>query len=161
MTYYTHLESPTGILLLVGDGQSLSGIHFADQPNTPITRAGWVEDKSKFAKAIAQLQSYFAGTLRQFDIPLNFAGTDFQRAVWQELLQIPYGKQSNYKTIAINVGRPKAVRAVGNAIGKNPICIVIPCHRVIASNGTMGGFSGGLDNKYWLLQLEASHAQPV
>lgn len=161
MTYYTHVDSPTGTLLLIGDKNKLTNLSFAATANLPTIEPGWVENKTIFREAIAQLHAYFENKLQHFEVELDFAGTEFQRAVWQELLKIPYGKLSNYQTIANNIGRPRAVRAVGNAIGKNPICIMTPCHRVIASNGTLGGFSGGLENKRILLQLEASHSQPV
>jgi methylated-DNA-[protein]-cysteine S-methyltransferase len=161
MTYYTRVDSPTGNLLLIGDKGKLTQVSFASTANLPDVQPDWTEDKTVFTKAIDQLRAYFNGKLQQFDLELDFNGTDFQQAVWKELLKIPYGKLSNYQTIASNIGRPKAVRAVGNAIGKNPICIITPCHRVIASNGTLGGFSGGLDNKRVLLQLEANYSQPV
>ncbi len=106
-------------------------------------------------KAIAQVKEYLAGRRTNFDLALNPAGTEFQKQVWNALLQIPYGETRSYKDIAAWIGRPKAVRAVGGAIGKNPIAIIIPCHRVIGADGTLTGFAGGLEIKARLLELES------
>ena len=105
-------------------------------------------------RAVAELEQYFAGSLRDFTVPIKLHGTPFQLAVWQELLKIPYGETRSYKDIALAIGKPKATRAVGGANHNNPISIIVPCHRVIASDGSLGGYGGGLDIKQWLLELE-------
>ena len=111
------------------------------------------------AQAVTELEQYFAGERREFDVALAPMGTPFQRAVWQQLRGIPYGKTCSYKDIAAAIGQPKAVRAVGSANGRNPLCIVIPCHRVIAADGSLGGYSGGLGLKSRLLDLEKNEAK--
>ena len=110
------------------------------------------------ARSVSQLDEYFAGKRMEFDLPLDVQGTEFQKSVWKALAKIPYGKTASYRDIAKKVKNEKAVRAVGTANGKNPLCIIIPCHRVIASNGTLGGYSGGLPLKTQLLALEKSLA---
>lgn len=106
------------------------------------------------AEAVRQLEEYFSGRRRRFDLPLRMAGTPFQRAVWAFLLTIPYGRTYTYKEVAEALGRPGAARAVGSAVGSNPISIVVPCHRIVASGGKLGGYGGGLDVKRFLLDLE-------
>jgi methylated-DNA-[protein]-cysteine S-methyltransferase len=107
--------------------------------------------------AVAQLRAYFAGELRSFDLPLDMRGTDFQQRVWRELREIPYGETRSYSFVASAIGSPKAVRAVGAANGRNPVPIVVPCHRVIGAGGSLTGYGGGLPLKKFLLQLEANH----
>jgi len=123
--------------------------------------SSWVTDEAHptLLAAAQQLQEYFSGQRQSFDLPLQPAwGTPFQRAVWQALQRIPYARTSTYADIARDIGNPKAVRAVGAAIGKNPHSIVVPCHRVVGANGSLTGFSGGLDRKQHLLQHETTHA---
>jgi methylated-DNA-[protein]-cysteine S-methyltransferase len=110
-----------------------------------------------FGEVVSQLQDYFAGALRKFDLPLSLEGTDFQKRVWAGLLEIPFGETVSYGELARSVGRPSASRAVGMANGRNPIAVIVPCHRVIGASGSLVGYGGGLDRKVWLLQHEASH----
>ena len=118
--------------------------------------AGWQRDDSVFQSVREQLEAYFEGELRDFELPLRMAGTPFQHLVWEGLRAIPYGETVSYAELARRIGRPGASRAVGSANGRNPIAIVVPCHRVIAADGTLGGYGGGLDRKEWLLQHEAA-----
>ncbi len=150
--FYTIFESELiGKILLYGNETELYGLEF--YKNTPLEKS-WIENKTVFQNVIIQLEKYFNKELKSFDIPLKLSGTPFQKRVYSRLLQIPYGSTISYQELAKRVGNPKASRAVGNANGKNPIAIIIPCHRVIAKNGSMGGFSGGLDIKKKLLELE-------
>ena len=149
--------SPIGELLLVGDGQALTGLYLIpDRPPAPAIRADAPRDPDALRPAAEQLEAYFAGELTAFDLPLAPSGTPFQRAVWDALLTIPYGETVSYGEIARQIGDPSAVRAVGTANGRNPISIVIPCHRVIGADGSLTGYGGGLERKRALLALEAS-----
>ncbi len=151
------VPSPIGDLLLVGDGNALVGLYLIpDRSPAPAIRAAGQRDPEALRPAAEQLEAYFAGELTAFDLPLAPAGTAFQRAVWDALLEIPYGETVSYGEIARQIGDPSAVRAVGAANGRNPISIVIPCHRVIGANGTLTGYGGGLERKRALLALEAS-----
>ncbi len=154
MTYYSYYQSPLGQLLLTVTDQALTGLYFTDQKGRPSIEPEWQEDDSRFTEIGSQLDQYFAGNRESFDLTTDFSGTQFQKSVWSNLLTIPFGKTTSYKAIAEKIGKPKAVRAVGTAIGHNPICIIGPCHRVIASDGTLGGYSGGLPKKEFLLELE-------
>lgn len=151
-TFTTTVESPVGRLVLCSDGRALTGLHL------PPAAAGsdWRRDDGAepFAAARKQLEEYFAGKRRTFTVPLAFGGTAFQRRVWEALLEIPWGETRSYADIAGRVGSPRGFRAVGLANGRNPIAIVVPCHRVIAADGTLGGYGGGLDRKRVLLGLE-------
>ncbi len=153
-TCYAWIESPVGRLLVAGDAEGLRQVLFAEGRSEVHPRPDWVEDEAPLAESIRQLHAYFAGKLRDFDLPLAPEGTPFQRRVWQELLKIPYGETISYGELARRIGKPHASRAVGLANGANPISIVIPCHRVIGSNGHLTGYGGGLKNKQWLLALE-------
>lgn len=159
-TFYTHVPSPIGDLLLAGDGDVIFLISFADGSKTKYARAEWIEDASKFQAAIAQLNSYFAGELDQFDLPIELRGTDFQISVWEELTRIPFGSTISYGELAQRINKPKAVRAVGAANGANPVPVVVPCHRVIGSDGSLTGFGGGIDRKRFLLGLEGLDLNP-
>jgi methylated-DNA-[protein]-cysteine S-methyltransferase len=154
---YCYTDTPIGSLLIAGDENAIHLIAFpeAGKPHEP--RAGWTESGADpLSEAVRQLREYFAGKRRDFDLPLAPEGTTFQRRVWRELQAIPYGETISYGELARRVGNPKASRAVGSANGKNQIPIVIPCHRVIASDGGLGGFGGGLPVKEKLLALEKS-----
>ncbi len=151
MTVYSVLESPIGELLLTGDGAAISGLHTMPRPVAPALAR---RDDRAFAEAAEQLRSYFAGELEAFDLPLAPVGTPFQRRVWDALREVPYGETVTYAELAVAVGRPGAARAVGHANGRNPIAVVIPCHRVIGSDGTLTGYAGGLERKRALLDLE-------
>lgn len=157
-TYYTHMESPTGRLVLTSDGTSLTALQ-PDSSKYPVnTREDWVEDENAapFPETRRQLEEYFAGRRTDFDLPLAPQGTEFQRRVWQELLTIGHGTTATYGDIARRIGNPNGMRAVGLANGKNPIAIIIPCHRVIGADGTLTGYAGGLGMKQTLLDLEES-----
>jgi methylated-DNA-[protein]-cysteine S-methyltransferase len=153
-THFTRVPSPIGELLLSGDGESLTGLWMRPDAYPNPDAAEWIRDDGLFAEARRQLDAYFAGELRYFDLPLAPAGTPFQRAVWEALLTIPFGATRTYGAIARQVGRPDRARAVGAANGRNPISIVIPCHRVIGAGGDLVGYGGGLPRKAWLLSLE-------
>jgi methylated-DNA-[protein]-cysteine S-methyltransferase len=151
---YTYLESPIGTLLLARDADGLQQILFSTdgRPARPDTE--WKENPSALDQVVRQLKAYFAGELENFDLSLSPRGTPFQQRVWSELQKIPYGKTISYGELARRIGNPKASRAVGLANGSNPISIVIPCHRVIGSNGKLTGYGGGLPIKEKLLALE-------
>ena len=149
MTYTTVLKSPIGKLLITSDGEAITGLHMEPHPN--VQSAG--EDKI-VQKAAKQLREYFDGKRTTFDLPLNLEGTTFQKQVWKALCKIPFGKTISYAELARRVGNPNACRAVGLANGRNPVGIVVPCHRVIGANGTLTGYGGGLNRKKFLLELE-------
>jgi methylated-DNA-[protein]-cysteine S-methyltransferase len=155
-TFYDLVPSPIGELLLVGDGESLTGLHFAPARSA----AGWRREPAAHAAAADQLAAYFAGDLRRFELPLAPAGTPFQRQVWGALMAIPYGETTTYSELAEALGRPGSARAVGAANGRNPIAIVVPCHRVIGADRTLTGYAGGLDAKRTLLCLEGADLLP-
>ena len=152
--YYTRMSSPIGPLVLAGDGGALSVIRFSSGKGAGGPDPSWVRDDAAFPEAVRQLREYFDGTRTTFDLDLAPSGTAFQREVLDALLTIPYGETRSYADIARQVGRPRAVRAVGAANGRNPLPIVIPCHRVIGSDGSLTGFGGGIDTKRFLLELE-------
>ena len=151
---YTYYESPIGRLLIAGCGESLRLISFPQGSGICRPLPGWLQAEKPFVEAIRQLRAYFARDLRRFDLPLLPHGTHFQLAVWLELQRIPYGETVTYRELAQRIGNPKGFRAVGAANGRNPLPIVIPCHRVIGSNGHLTGFGGGLSVKQMLLDLE-------
>ncbi len=157
-TYYSYMDSPVGPLLLAGSRTALKVIGFSSGSKARGAEAGWQQWDEPFTKTRKQLTEYFAGRRKQFDMPLDPDGTKFQLSVLNQLLQIPYGETRSYKDIAQAIGSVNAVRAVGNANGSNPLPIVIPCHRVIGSDGSLTGFGGGLDAKRYLLGLEMSHS---
>lgn len=153
---YCHLDSPVGRLLLAGDEAGLRLISFPGGSKARQPKPDWSESPDHFTQACRQLSEYFAGTRRQFDLELAPHGTRFQLEVLRALQQIPYGKTASYADIAQKIGRPRAVRAVGAANGRNPLPIIIPCHRVIGANGQLTGFGGGLSVKAALLRLEGA-----
>jgi len=150
---YTWMRSPIGDLLLAGEDK-LSLVSFPEGNKKQEPKDGWVRDDGSFPEVRRQLTEYFAGSRTTFDLELEVRGTTFQKSVLQALQTIPFGQTRTYKDIAELVGSPKAVRAVGAANGSNPIPIIIPCHRVIGSNGKLTGFGGGLPAKQYLLDLE-------
>jgi methylated-DNA-[protein]-cysteine S-methyltransferase len=156
--YYDTMDSPVGRLLLVMDGQGLRHVAFERGAHPTRIEDDWERGPGALHEARSQLKAYFAGKLREFDLPLAPQGTEFQQRVWLALLRIPYGETASYGDIARAVGEPQASRAVGAANGQNPIAIVVPCHRVIGANGTLTGYGGGLDNKRILLELEQKHS---
>jgi methylated-DNA-[protein]-cysteine S-methyltransferase len=156
MIHYRTTDSPVGTLTLAGRGTTLTNLRMEDQTYEP-DRAGWERDDSAFAEAVEQLHAYFAGQLTSFSLRMELAGSAFQRQVWAALQTIPYGETRSYGEIAEQIGAPGAFRAVGLANGRNPIGIIVPCHRVIGANGSLTGYGGGLDRKRALLELEKSH----
>lgn len=149
------MDSKIGKLHLVASDKGLQGIFFDRQPYPVLKKLNSkVKAEKIMAQAVEQIEKYFAGKTRKFTVPLDLQGTPFQKKVWKELLKIPYGKTASYKDIAKRISNPKAMRAVGSANGKNPVCVIVPCHRVIAADGSIGGYSGGLDKKKILLGLE-------
>ena len=160
-THYCYTDSPFGKLLLVGDFQGLSHVNFQDGSAPMLPEAEWRKDAAFFVNAIVQLKEYFAGERVRFSLRLNPKGSDFQRQVLEVVSRIPYGETSSYGDIARMVGKPKASRAVGTCNRTNPIPIMIPCHRVVGSNGKLTGFSGGIEFKQWLLDLEAGKLEEV
>ena len=151
--FFHHRASPIGPLLLLSDGASLVGLYTPG--STPRgTASDAVEDPAPLREVSAQLDRYFAGELTRFDVPMQLSGTPFQRAVWSELCAIPYGVTVSYRELAVRVGNPRAMRAVGAANGRNPVSIIVPCHRVIGADGTLVGYGGGIACKRWLLSHE-------
>jgi len=159
--YYCYLDTPIGELLLAGEHDALSMIGFPKGSMRRDPEPDWVFNEKPLERARRQLTEYFAGSRKAFDLPLSLNGTEFQVSVLRALQEIPYGETVSYGEIAKRIGRPKAVRAVGAANGRNPIPIVVPCHRVIGSSGDLTGFGGGLDTKEALLRLEAEHTHDL
>ncbi len=159
--HYLYTDSPTGTLLLAVSAQGLSGVYFPEHRHFKGI-AGWqaAPEHPLLLAAAEQLAAYFSGQRQHFDLPLDLsAGTVFQQAVWRQLARIPYGQPLSYGQLAQQLGNPAAVRAVGAANGKNPLSIILPCHRVIAANGALTGYAGGLKNKQYLLNFEANMRQ--
>ncbi|MEU6762165.1 methylated-DNA--[protein]-cysteine S-methyltransferase [Streptomyces sp. NPDC046853] len=163
---YTTVESPLGELLLVGEvsatahgGTALASLSLPGQKGGAVVRDGWVRDDGAFAEIAGQLRGYFEGTLRHFDVEYTSGvGTDFQRRVWHALDSLPYGTTTSYGKLAEQLGISRAaVRALGTAIGRNPLLVVRPCHRVVAADGSLAGYAGGLDAKRRLLDLESAN----
>lgn len=152
--HYSEMESPLGPLLLMGDGSALSGLYMEEQKYRPALPSGCRRADDSFRVVREQLRAYFAGELREFDLPIAGQGTTFQMAVWQALCSIPYGTTETYGNLARRLGRAGASRAVGLANGRNPIGIIVPCHRVIGANGSLTGYGGGVERKRWLLEHE-------
>ena len=158
---WTSLASPIGELLLFGGERGLSRIQFPGSRRCAKPDAAAVEDAAAFKDATEQLDAWFAGELRLFDLSLDADGTDFQCDVWTALRAIPFGETVSYAELALRIGRPTASRAVGAANGANPLPIVVPCHRVIGADGSLTGFAGGVETKRWLLAHEAGVAGPT
>ena len=157
-SFYCIQPSPVGELLLVSNGAALTDLHIMSGKFVPTIAADWqkAEQHPIFQQAAQELAAYFAGQLQVFTLPLAPQGTAFQQAAWQALLQIPFGQTISYGQQATRMGKPQAMRAVGSANGKNPIAIIIPCHRVLGANGALTGYSGGMEHKVFLLQLEGA-----
>ncbi len=159
--YYTEMKCPLGTLVLESDGRALTRVRLPGEPKPAAGRDNHdsddrVRDAKPFREATTQLREYFAGTRRTFDLPLAPRGTPFQLKVWRELRKIPYGSTITYAVLAHRAGNDKACRAVGAANGRNPLPIIVPCHRVIGTNGSLTGFGGGLAAKHRLLKLEGA-----
>jgi methylated-DNA-[protein]-cysteine S-methyltransferase len=155
--YVTTMPSPVGELTLRSDGERLTGLSMHARKVAPVADQVRRPDRGPFQAVISQLAAYFAGELKAFDLLVAPQGTAFQLQVWQELQEIPYGQTRSYQAIAEQIGNPRAVRAVGLANGRNPIGIVIPCHRVIGADGSLTGYGGGLERKRFLLRLESAY----
>jgi methylated-DNA-[protein]-cysteine S-methyltransferase len=158
MTLYGYTNSPVGRLMLTSDDGSLTGLYLQGQKYEPQPGGDWTRDDSfpLFVTAGTQLAEYFAGTRTRFELPLAPVGTPFQQKVWRQLQTIPYGARLSYGAVACALGEPRATRAVGAAIGRNPVSIIIPCHRVVGSNGALTGYAGGIERKKALLELEGA-----
>lgn len=151
-TLYTVVPSPVGPLTLSGDRAALTGLRFGARP----APAGWRRDDARFSPEAAQLGEYFAGGRTAFEIPLRLEGPEFDRRVWEALRALPYGATASYGEIAEGIGAPGRARAVGAANARNPVAVVVPCHRVIGADGRLTGYAGGLDRKRALLVLEGA-----
>jgi methylated-DNA-[protein]-cysteine S-methyltransferase len=156
---FTTLQSPIGELLLVGDGERLHGLHMQDGRRPARVAAHWRRSASGFARVGEQLREYFAGERSSFDVALMLRGSAFERRVWSALQEIPYGQTVSYAEIARRIGRPTAARAVGLANARNPVAVIVPCHRVIGADGRLTGYGGGLERKRLLLELERGQAR--
>ena len=154
LTRYRSIDSPIGVLTLAGQGDCLTNLVMEDTAHPPSDRSRWVEDTAAFPDAVAQLHEYFAGERTGFEVALCPDGTSFQQRVWDALGEIPYGETRSYGEIACSIGQPRAARAVGLANARNPVPIIVPCHRVIGANGALTGYAGGLAAKCALLDLE-------
>ena len=157
--YYCYFDTRIGELLLAGEADSLSMIGFPKGAMRRDPEADWIYNEAPFEMVRRQLTEYFAGERKEFDLPLSLSGTEFQISVLEALQRIPYGETTSYGAVAKQIGRPKAMRAVGAANGRNPIPIIVPCHRVIGTSGDLTGFGGGLDTKAALLRLEAENSR--
>ncbi|HEY6565561.1 MAG TPA: methylated-DNA--[protein]-cysteine S-methyltransferase [Pirellulaceae bacterium] len=154
IVWYSYAPSPLGNLLMTANEDGLTGLFFPCHQQRSAPQSGWVSDAQPFQNLRRQLDAYFRGNLRDFDVPLSMSGTPFEQRVWTALREIPYGVTVSYRDIAEQIGQGKAFRAVGLANGRNPIPILVPCHRVIGANGQLTGYGGGLETKKWLLELE-------
>lgn len=153
-TTHRTVESPIGDLLLIGDGEAISCLYMNGEGRYDERKQGLTADPAAFAEAAEQLDQYFAGEREHFELDLRPAGSEFQLKVWRALEAIPFGQTRSYGEIAAAVGQPKAARAVGGANNKNPIAVIVPCHRVIGASGALVGYGGGIDRKVWLLDHE-------
>ena len=158
MKQHTVIDSPYGLLTLVAEDGVLCGLYMTDQRHRPPEESFGVLDDGPFGEAEEQLKAYFAGELKEFTLELRLHGTPFQRTVWDQLRRIPYGETRGYGELADALGNPKASRAVGLANGRNPIGIIVPCHRVVGANGSLTGYGGGLERKQRLLDFERGTA---
>lgn len=156
--YFTEFASPIGTLRITGTGAALTGVFMESERHASVQDRDAVRDDVPLRDARRQLEEYFAGARREFSLLLDARGTEFQRRVWRALSEIPYGKTATYSDVAKRIHNPNAVRAVGLANGRNPISIIVPCHRVIGADGSLTGYGGGLERKRFLLALERTHA---
>jgi methylated-DNA-[protein]-cysteine S-methyltransferase len=162
-TYYSDIDCPLGKLTVMSDGEFVTGLFMPQHDGWSGRNPSWQLAEEPFTLLREQLAGYFAGTRQEFDVPLKLAGTPFQQRVWRELVRIPFGTTITYAELAHRIGQPTAPRAVGHANGRNPISILVPCHRVIGSGGKLTGYAGGVNKKQWLLDFErhAAAAEPV
>jgi len=159
MIWHDEMDTPIGLLRLVADEAGLREIWFSTGRHQRAPHPAWIRAREPLAQARQQLEEYFAGVRQQFDLKLHPLGTPFQQEVWWELARIPYGATISYGELARRIQHPQAVRAVGAANGRNPLPIVLPCHRVIGANGSLTGFGGGLPTKQFLLSMESRIAE--
>jgi methylated-DNA-[protein]-cysteine S-methyltransferase len=152
---YTTVDSPIGALLLCGTADELSGLSMLDGPRPRRIGAQWRRDAAAFPRVRAQLEEYFAGARQEFDVALALRGSEFEQRVWRQLRLIPYGQTRSYGELARALGDPALARAVGVANARNPVAVIVPCHRVVGADGSLTGFGGGLERKRALLDLEA------
>ena len=159
-TTFRTMDSPVGTITLAGRDGVLTHLRMDDQAHAPAGQAGWEPDVDAYGDVVEQLEAYFAGELTEFQVDLRLEGTAFQREVWGALREIPYGETWSYGHLAGHIGKPGAARAVGLANGRNPVGIIVPCHRVIGADGSLTGYGGGLPRKQLLLQLERERSEP-
>lgn len=157
--FYSTLETPIGTLLLTSDGEELTRVSMGPRERWPVEEQ-WLRDDRGLAEARRQLDAYFHGRRRTFDLPLRLEGTPFQRRIWEALREVPFGETVGYAELGRCAGRAGAARAVGGAVGRNPLAIVVPCHRVVGSDGSLVGFGGGLERKRRLLEHEGATGVP-
>jgi methylated-DNA-[protein]-cysteine S-methyltransferase len=155
------IDSPIGALTLAGDDDALTHLRMHEHTREQPYHHSWTQDRHAFPDVVAQLRAYFAGELTAFDVALRLDGTVFQQRVWSAVLEIPYGETRSYGELAKGIGRPEAPRAVGLANGRNPIAVIVPCHRVIGSDGSLTGYGGGLHRKRALLDHERGRRVPA
>ena len=160
MKRYDYYDSPCGRVLLVADGEALCGVYFTGQKHYFAPERGWKRDPqaAPLAETRRELDEYFSGKRRKFDVPLAAEGTPFQRAVWKAIAGVRFGETISYAELARRAGRPGSARAAGSATGRNPIGIIVPCHRIVGADGSLTGYAGGIDKKVTLLALEAKAA---
>ena len=156
MHTYDYLETPLGRMLLVANPEGLCGVHFIGQKYYPAGRDGWIRDEKALSKAKTELSEYFSGERAVFTVPLAAEGTPFQRAVWRAIAKVPYGETITYAELARRAGFPGSARAAGAATGRNPIGVIVPCHRIVGQDGSLTGYAGGLAKKKALLALEGA-----
>ena len=161
MPVFASIDSPLGALLVTGDGTAITGLYLPSGARPIRPQPHWRRDDAAFAEVARQLGEYFSGTRRMFDLPLRPGGSAFAHLVWESLRGIPYAQTTSYKAIAAQVGQPGAARAVGLANARNPISIVVPCHRVVGADGSLTGYGGGLPAKRWLLAHELHHTESL
>ena len=159
-TTFRTMDSPVGVLTLAGRDGVLTNLRMDDQAHPPAGQPDWEPDDAVFGDVAEQLVAYFAGELTEFDVDLRLEGTPFQLEVWAALQEIPYGETWSYGQLADHIGKPGAARAVGLANGRNPVGIIVPCHRVIGADGSLTGYGGGLPRKQTLLRLERERSEP-
>lgn len=155
--YHYFTPTPVGSLLIIGTDRMINALSIRDNDKTDLPLLSKTELPDVFRQCVAEMEAYFAGSLRKFTMPVSQEGTPFQQSVWEQLLNIPYGQTTTYLQLAKDLNNPKAIRAVGTTNGRNQLWVVVPCHRVIGSDGTLTGYAGGLWRKKWLLEHEMKH----
>ena len=155
---HTKLDTPLGVLTIVGDEAAITGVYFEDHSTQPDPRRFGPERGDGFQEAVGQLGEYFDGRRTSFELPVRLEGSEFRLAVWKLISEIPYGETTTYGEMASALGRPREARKVGGAVGRNPVSLIVPCHRVIGSDGSLTGYAGGLPRKRYLLDLESCAA---